>query len=129
MVGGMSDQPFSTSVGSADGQPGGGGGMRNRRHADWLLSLRLVTETAAAENVPDGQQPGREDAAGMYVEIGRDSTRIPHPASRIPPPRELTLCVFSFIPPVCPVAAKVLAKAVVAASLSETMNREVNRVH
>lgn len=65
VVGGMSDQPFSTSVNAAaDGQ---GGGIRNRRHADWLLSLRLVTATAAAESVPDGDQPGYEGVAGILL--------------------------------------------------------------
>lgn len=43
MVGGMSDQPFSTSVEAT----------RTRRHASWLLSLRLGSDGSAHEMTDD----------------------------------------------------------------------------
>lgn len=59
VVGGMSDQPFSTSS-SAEGQSQQPG-RRNRRHASWLLSVRLVT----AQSPSDRAQTGAEDPPGI----------------------------------------------------------------
>ncbi|CAN0466036.1 unnamed protein product, partial [Ectocarpus sp. 8 AP-2014] len=62
----MSDQPFSTSS-SAEGQSQQPG-RRNRRHASWLLSVRLVT----AQSPSDGLQAGAEDPPGVSGVGGDD---------------------------------------------------------
>ncbi|CAM9518362.1 unnamed protein product, partial [Ectocarpus fasciculatus] len=66
VVGGMSDQPFSTSS-STEGQlqqPG----RRKRHHASWLLSVRLVT----AHSPSDGLQTSSEDPPGVSGVGGND---------------------------------------------------------